>query len=139
MIKGKQFFAHEIVPVLEAANGYACRRFISGLDYDEPPADQAVWRKTCGDLTALLVEANQRFATDETATGLSPVYNETSMWWQQVAFALSPFADVPEIQAAVAQLPADFSPLPGPTWMFPLAIGMGALAVIGAGYWWVKR
>jgi hypothetical protein len=137
MLKGRQFFAWEILPVLQAANAYACSQFIGNLDSDNPPADQAVWRKACGDTAAIMVEANQR--SDNDAMGIASSYKETSLWWQQVEWALSPFENVPAVVAAVAALPIDAAPLPGPSWTFPVAIGLGAFAILGLGYWWTVR
>lgn len=135
MLKGRQFFAHEIIPVLQAANAYACSAFINSMDLAEPPTDLAVWRKGCGDTTALLVEANTRADGDKAGDS----YNELSPWWQKIEWALSAFENVPDIVNAVSMLPVDAKPLPGPSWIAPALAAGGLVAVIGLGYWWVKR
>jgi hypothetical protein len=138
MLKGKQFFAWEILPALQAANTVACARFTSSLDYETPPVDQAVWRKACGDTAALMVTAQSQSAADQNLPD-PPAYKEISSLWQQVDGALLPFENEPSVVAAVDALADDGGALPGPSWTAPaLAIG-GLLGALAFGYWWSKR
>lgn len=138
MLKGKQFFAWEILPILQAANTVACGRFTSSLDYETPPVDQAVWRKACGDTAALLVTAQTQSAADQVLAA-PPAYREISSLWQQVEGTLLPFTSEDSVIAAVDALPDDDKALPGPSWTAPaLAVG-GLLGVLALGYYWTRR
>lgn len=138
MLKGRQFFAWEIAPVLQQANAVACARFTQGLDFDPPPPDAAVWRKACGDTAALLVTVNTQSEADQHLP-TAPAYKEISSLWQQVDGALAPFAGEDSVLSLVANLPEDGGALPGPSWTAPaLAVG-GLVGLLALGFWWSRR
>ncbi len=120
MLKGKQFFSWELVPIVEAANA-ACGDI-----------------QSCAATAALLVTLNNQSDADQVAAS-PPTYTEVSSLWQTADSVLAPFAGNASVVSLVSNLADDPKAPPGPSWMAPAAVGVGILAAMGLGYWWTRK
>lgn len=137
MLKGKQFFSFQLVPIVESALNLATQLYMAAIDQmDGGAANQ--WRGSVLDATTFLMELNKR-ADDDSMSSNPTSYTEITPLWQRAESVLSPFSGQGAIVAAVAELPPDVHAIPGPTWTMPALVGGGLLAVIGIGYWWTRR
>lgn len=121
MLKGKQFFSWELIPVAQTAAA-ACGSNAAA----------------CADVAALLVTLNNLADVEQTAA-YPPTYTEVSALWQTADGVLAPFAGNAAVLSAVAGLVDDSNAPPGPSWTGPVAVGAALAAAVGLGYWWTKR
>lgn len=135
MLEGRQFFAWEIKPVLDAAYEVARAHYTDSLENETSDAN---WRAAFKDIADIRVKTNTIADVDTAKAesgGVAPSYRRGSAMWELVNNRLAPFKGETLVLGAIANLAVDNDPLsPGKI----AAITFGGFAALYALWKWSR-
>lgn len=135
VIDGREFFAFEIQPVLALGANEAINQY---NDTDDP-----AWLSANVALAGTKVKINA--LAEEEANPTDPTVGPQRIrkgnpLWAEIDAVLVPVASFSSVQDGVSELPRDVGALAsGPSWARPAIAVAGLAALVGLGYWWVRK
>lgn len=140
ILKGKEFYAFQIEPVLIRARGEAAQRWIQQLQFIDADIDKGIIAVNTT-LAALVKDAGAKADSEEQLpeNARPKLYRSSDQWWKTIDAVLSqPSVNSPGVRDLVATLPND--PTGGASWLDNKVLVFGGLGLaLAIGYHLTKK